>query len=73
MLVTLQIMSLCFKNLNNCQKFTIVSLIPSFSWNHLSGKKGYWISLAQIIQSLLIKDLTNSITRCIDFNLDIMF
>ncbi len=49
-----------------------MGLISSLSWNHLSGKKGYRMPLAQIIWGQLTKNSTNSITRSIRLNLDIM-
>ncbi len=59
-----------FNGFNNCQQFTIVSLIPSLSKNHLSGKKSYWMPSARIIQSQLTENSINSIARSIRFNSD---
>ena len=60
-----------FKCFNNYQQLTVVGLIPNFSKNHLSGKKDYWMPLAQIIRDQLIENSTNSLAQSIYLNLDI--
>ena len=48
MLVTFQIVTQRLEGLNNSQKLTVVSLIPSLGRNHFPRKEGYWLLLAQI-------------------------
>ena len=43
MFATFEVMLSGLKHLNDGQKLTIVSLVPSLSRNHLSGKIGHWI------------------------------
>ena len=50
-----------------------MSLIPGLSRNHLSREEGYRMSLAQIVQSQLTEDSTNSISRCIRLDPDMTF
>ncbi len=70
MLTALEVVPPGFEHFNDCQQLIVVSLIVSLSRNHFSGEKGYRMLLAQIIQSQLTEDSTNSIARSIRFNLD---
>ena len=70
MLAALEVVPPRFERFNNGQQLALVALIPSLGWNHLSGKKGYRILLARIIQDQLTENLTNSIARSICFNSD---
>ena len=47
-LATFQIVISCLESLDNSQKLTVVSLIPSLCRNRFPRKKGYWVPLAQI-------------------------
>ncbi len=73
MLAAFQKVLLSLKCFNNSQQFPIVSFIPSLSKNYLSRKKNYQMSSAQIIRGQLTKNSTNSIAKCIRFNLDMTF
>ncbi len=70
MLATLQVVSPSLEHFNNCQKLTVVSVIPSFYQNHLFGKKSYQILSARIIRGQLTENSTNSIARSIRLKLD---
>ena len=48
MLATFQIVTPRLESLNNSQKLTVVSFIPSFCRNHFPKKEGYWVLLVQI-------------------------
>lgn len=62
-----------FKNINNSQKFTILSFKTSFFTNYFTQKVGYWVLLIQIIQNQLPQNYTNSVAKEDDFNMDIVF
>ncbi len=70
MLADFLIVSLSFERFNNGQQFSVVGLIPSFNRNYLFGEKSYRMPSAQIIQSQLTKNSTNSIAKNICFNWD---
>ena len=71
MLASLQIVFLSLERFNNCQQLTIVGLISSLCWNHLSGKKGHQMLSAQSIRGQLTKNSTNSIAQNTRLNSDI--
>lgn len=78
------------KGLTNSQYLLIVSLVLSFSRNHLFGEKSYGVPLANfrlgdfwilrnyvigkmLIRNRLTEDFTNSKTKSISFNANIIF
>lgn len=66
-----EVVASSLQDLNNGQELLIVSFIMSLSKNHLLREKCHRMPLGQIMQSQLTKNLTNSIAKCIRFNLDI--
>ena len=47
-----------------------MGFLPSLGWNYLYEEKAYRMALAQIIQSQLTENLTNSIAQSIHLNSD---
>ncbi len=72
MLVAFEVVLPSFEHFNDCQQSNVMGLIPSLSKNHLSKEKSYQMSLDRIIWSQLTENSTNSITRSIHLNLDMM-
>ena len=62
----------CFKGLNNGQKLSIVSFVLCSTKNHFTQKVDHQMPLAQVI-SQLTQHSTNSIPKCVNFNLDVFF
>ena len=67
-----QVLASCFKDLHNGQKLTIVSFVSCFSKNHFMQEVSQQMPLARVINQLT-QHSTNSISRRISFNLDVLF